>query len=72
MQIFQNTVSKDLLKIMEGSWNPAIILTAIEHGWDFFDGSYPVKLTNAGIALKLSFDVTEDNNEYLLDMIDER
>ncbi|CAH2102735.1 unnamed protein product [Euphydryas editha] len=68
-----SNLPKDLVYIIEGCWNPAVILSAIEYGWDIFDGSYPVKLTNAGVALKLNFDVTKENDTmYLLDMIDER
>ncbi|XP_061385725.1 queuine tRNA-ribosyltransferase accessory subunit 2 [Danaus plexippus] len=63
---------KEFFRILEGCWNPAMTLSAIEHGWDIFDGTYAVKLTNMGIALKLSFDVTKENETpYLLDMIDE-
>lgn len=51
------SLPNDLLHIVEGSWNPAVIVTAIEHGWDLFDGSYPIKLTNKGHALSLNFDV---------------
>lgn len=54
---FQGSLPNDLLRIVEGSWNPAVIVTAIEHGWDVFDGSYPIKLTNKGHALSLNFDV---------------
>ncbi|XP_047545869.1 queuine tRNA-ribosyltransferase accessory subunit 2 [Vanessa atalanta] len=68
-----NAIPKNLVHIIEGCWNPTVILSAIEYGWDVFDGTYPVKLTNAGIALKLSFDVTKDNDTmYLLDMVDQR
>ncbi|XP_034835385.1 queuine tRNA-ribosyltransferase accessory subunit 2 [Maniola hyperantus] len=64
---------KELVHIFEGHWNPSIIMSAVEHGWDVFDGSYPVKLTNAGVALKLNFNVTKDvDTMYLLDMVDER
>ncbi|XP_023954027.2 queuine tRNA-ribosyltransferase accessory subunit 2 [Bicyclus anynana] len=64
---------KDLVRIFEGHWNPSVVLSAVEQGWDLFDGSYPVKLTNMGVALKLNFDITKDNDTmYLLDMIDER
>ncbi|CAH2239544.1 queuine tRNA-ribosyltransferase accessory subunit 2 [Pararge aegeria] len=64
---------KDFVYILEGNWNPSIILTAVEHGWDLFDGSYPLKLTNTGVAMKLNFDVTKENDTlYLLDMVDER
>ncbi|XP_045772286.1 queuine tRNA-ribosyltransferase accessory subunit 2 [Maniola jurtina] len=64
---------KDLVRLFEGHWNPSIIMLAIQHGWDVFDGSYPVKLTNAGLAMKLNFDVTKDvDTMYLLDMVDER
>lgn len=71
--MLQNKLPKDFVRIIEGSWNPAVILSAIEHGWDIFDGSYPVKLTNAGVALKINFDVTKENDTMcLLDMIDEK
>ncbi|XP_075970776.1 queuine tRNA-ribosyltransferase accessory subunit 2 [Anticarsia gemmatalis] len=66
-------IPKDLLRIFEGCWNPSLILSAIENGYDVFDGSYPLKLSNAGQALTLNFDVTQDNNEScILDLNDER
>lgn len=58
---------------MEGCWNPAVIMTAIEHGWDVFDGSYAVKLTNAGQALAMEFDVNRYTNQMcVLDLNDEK
>ncbi|KPI97526.1 Queuine tRNA-ribosyltransferase subunit QTRTD1-like [Papilio xuthus] len=67
-----DAIPKELLHVVEGCWNPAVILTAVECGWDLFDGSYAVKLTNLGQALTLNFDVTNDiDNPYLLDLIDE-
>ncbi|XP_013134780.1 PREDICTED: queuine tRNA-ribosyltransferase subunit QTRTD1 homolog [Papilio polytes] len=74
-EIFQrigDAIPKELLHIVEGCWNPAVILTAVECGWDLFDNSYAVKLANLGHALTLNFDVTKDNvNPYLLDLNDE-
>ncbi|XP_045447692.1 queuine tRNA-ribosyltransferase accessory subunit 2 [Melitaea cinxia] len=68
-----NKIPKDFVRIIEGSWNPVVILSAIEHGWDIFDGSYPVKLTYAGFALKINFDITKENDTMcLLHMIDEK
>ncbi|KAM3967586.1 queuine tRNA-ribosyltransferase accessory subunit 2 [Aphomia sociella] len=58
-----NALPKDFLRIIEGCWNPAVIVTAIEHGWDLFDGSYPLKLTNIGHALALKFDIEQDSKE---------
>ncbi|XP_049880749.1 queuine tRNA-ribosyltransferase accessory subunit 2 [Pectinophora gossypiella] len=66
-------IPKDLLRIIEGCWNPAVVVAAIEHGWDMFDGSYPLKLTNAGQALKLNFDGHQNSDELcILDLNDER
>ncbi|XP_068626822.1 queuine tRNA-ribosyltransferase accessory subunit 2 [Battus philenor] len=65
-------IPKELLHVVEGCWNPAVIVTAIGHGWDLFDGSYAVKLTNLGHALTLNFDVVkETQTKYLLDLNDE-
>lgn len=61
------------MRFVEGCWNPAVIMTAIQYGWDIFDGTYPSKLSNAGQALALSFDVTESSDEVcLLDLNEER
>lgn len=60
---FQDVLPKDLLRIVEGSWNPAVVVSAIEHGWDMFDGSYPLKLTNDGHALALILDVNRNSDE---------
>ncbi|XP_026759004.2 queuine tRNA-ribosyltransferase accessory subunit 2 [Galleria mellonella] len=67
-----DALPKDFLCIIEGCWNPAVVVTAIEHGWDLFDGSYPLKLTNAGHALALQLDVNQDNKELcILNLNDE-
>ncbi|XP_059048140.1 queuine tRNA-ribosyltransferase accessory subunit 2 [Achroia grisella] len=58
-----NAIPKDFLRIIEGCWNPAVIVTAIEYGWDLFDGSYPLKLTNAGHALALNLSINKTSNE---------
>ncbi|XP_030029451.2 queuine tRNA-ribosyltransferase accessory subunit 2 [Manduca sexta] len=58
-----DAVPKDLVRIAEGCWNPAIIVAAIEHGWDVFGGSYPLELTNAGHALVLNYDVNRYSGE---------
>uniref|UniRef100_A0A2H1X3A8 Queuine tRNA-ribosyltransferase accessory subunit 2 n=1 Tax=Spodoptera frugiperda TaxID=7108 RepID=A0A2H1X3A8_SPOFR len=64
---------KDLLRVVEGCWNPAVIVAAIEQGWDLFDGSYPTKLSNAGQALALNFDTSRQTTEpCILDLNDER
>lgn len=70
---FQAALPKNLLRIVEGCWNPVVILTAIEQGYDVFDGSYPLKLTNKGYALALNFDVTRDKSDpCILDLNDVR
>ncbi|CAG4979480.1 unnamed protein product [Parnassius apollo] len=67
-----NALPKDILHVVEGCWNPAVILTAISYGWDVFDGSYAVKLSNLGHALILNFDVTTNiETSYLLNLNDE-
>ncbi|XP_013194675.1 queuine tRNA-ribosyltransferase accessory subunit 2 [Amyelois transitella] len=67
-----DAIPKDMVRVVEGSWNPAIVVTAIQHGWDVFDGSYPLKLTNSGQALVLNFDVSQNSEELcILDMVDE-
>ncbi|XP_063839132.1 queuine tRNA-ribosyltransferase accessory subunit 2 isoform X1 [Ostrinia nubilalis] len=64
---------EDMVHFVEGCWNPEIIMIAIEHGWDVFDGTYPVKLTNSGQALAFNFDLTENSEDMcILDLIDER
>lgn len=60
---FQDAIPKELFRIIEGCWNPAIIVTAIQYGWDIFDGSYPLKLTNAGQALTLNFDINQHKGD---------
>lgn len=60
----------DIVHIFEGCWNPAVILTAISHGWDVFDGSYPAKLTNDGHALVLNFDSTQENRTDEMSVMD--
>uniref|UniRef100_A0A2A4J5J8 Queuine tRNA-ribosyltransferase accessory subunit 2 n=1 Tax=Heliothis virescens TaxID=7102 RepID=A0A2A4J5J8_HELVI len=68
-----DALPKHLLRVVEGCWNPAIIMSAIEHGWDVFDGSYPTKLSNAGHALTLNFDTDRYSTEpCILDLNDER
>lgn len=68
-----NELPKELLRIVEGCWDPATVLSAIEHGYDVFDGSFPLKLSNAGHALALNFDVNKDNIEScVVDLNDER
>ncbi|KAJ0182641.1 hypothetical protein K1T71_002010 [Dendrolimus kikuchii] len=75
-EIFQrvsDAIPKDFLRIVEGSWNPAVIVAAIQAGFDIFDGSYPLKLTNAGLALALKFDVNKKSEELcIMDMSDIR
>ncbi|CAB3240407.1 unnamed protein product [Arctia plantaginis] len=64
---------KNLLRIVEGCWNPAVVLSAIENGFDVFDGSYPLKLSNVGHALALNFDLNQNDSEpCILDLNDER
>lgn len=59
------------MRILEGAWNPVNILGAIEKGWDIFDGSYPLKLTNTGNALALNFDINQNSEELcILDLND--
>lgn len=71
--LFQDAIPKEMLRVIEGCWNPAIILVAIEHGWDLFDGSYPTKLSNAGLVLTLNFDPDRPITEpCILDLNDER
>ncbi|KAL4716577.1 hypothetical protein ACJJTC_010241 [Scirpophaga incertulas] len=61
----------DLVKFIDGCWSPDVVVTAIQYGWDIFDGSYPAKLTNAGHALALNFDVNQATTELcLLDLND--
>ncbi|XP_053616299.1 queuine tRNA-ribosyltransferase accessory subunit 2 [Plodia interpunctella] len=68
-----DALPKDLLRIIEGCWNPTVIMTAIQHGWDVFDGSYPLKLTNCGQALVLNFDISRNSEELcILDLNIER
>ncbi|VVC91014.1 unnamed protein product [Leptidea sinapis] len=38
-----DTIPKNFLKVLEGCWKPDVVLTAIEYGWDIFDGSLPLK-----------------------------
>lgn len=75
-EIFQRvneSIPKELLRILEGCWDPTTILLAIEHGYDIFDGSYPLKLTNTGQALALNFDTKQDiSGLCILDLNDER
>ncbi|CAG9796728.1 unnamed protein product [Diatraea saccharalis] len=67
------SIPSELVKFIEGCWTPDIIMTAIQYGWDVFDGSYPSKLTNAGQALALNFDVDKNCDELcLLDLNDVR
>ncbi|XP_041975512.1 queuine tRNA-ribosyltransferase accessory subunit 2 [Aricia agestis] len=67
-----NAIPKHLLRIFEGAWNPALVVSAIEQGWDVFDGSYPVSLTCAGYALCLTYDMNKEKTpSYLLDLSDE-
>ncbi|XP_050671056.1 queuine tRNA-ribosyltransferase accessory subunit 2 [Leptidea sinapis] len=64
-----DTIPKNFLKVLEGSWKPDVVLTAIEYGWDIFDGSLPLKLTNLGYALRLHFDINKNNDSvYVLNM----
>ncbi|KAI5635727.1 queuine tRNA-ribosyltransferase domain-containing protein [Phthorimaea operculella] len=68
-----DALPNDLVRILEGCWDPAVIMAAIEYGWDVFDGSYPVKLTNAGHALTLNFNVKQSSTELcILDLNDKR
>ncbi|KOB75024.1 putative queuine tRNA-ribosyltransferase [Operophtera brumata] len=70
--IFADAVPKDLVRFVEGSWNPSVMMSAIECGWDVLDGSYAVKLTNAGQALVLNFDTSRScDDSCVLDLIDE-
>ncbi|KAI8438289.1 hypothetical protein MSG28_010865 [Choristoneura fumiferana] len=63
----------DMVRILEGFWNPAAVMAAISNGYDVFDGSYPVKLTNEGFALTLNFNVEENHEELcILDLNDSR
>lgn len=69
----QKAIPNDLLRIVEGCWNPALIMIAIEHGWDLFDGAYATKLSNAGHALTLNFYTENESRELcILDLNDER
>ncbi|CAK1544597.1 unnamed protein product [Leptosia nina] len=62
-------VPPEMLKILEGCWYPNVIVTAIEHGWDVFDGSLPLKMTNMGYALRLNCDINKPIlSVYALDM----
>lgn len=73
--MFQKALPTDMVHIVEGCWNPSVILAAISHGWDVFDGSYPAKLTNAGHALVLNFDYTrslEAEDCCILDLNDQK
>lgn len=70
---FQDAIPKDLARFVEGSWDPAVIMSAIEHGWDVFDGSFTAKLTNAGQALALELDVNRYSGQIcVLDLNDEK
>lgn len=71
--LFQDAIPKDMVRFVEGRWNPSVMMCAIECGWDVFDGSYAVNLTNAGQALVLNFDASRTSEEScVLDMIDAR
>lgn len=62
-----------MVRMLEGFWNPAAVMAAISNGYDVFDGSYPVKLTNEGFALTLNFNVEEEKEELcILDLNDSR
>ncbi|KAL0851334.1 hypothetical protein ABMA28_007154 [Loxostege sticticalis] len=66
-------IPNNIVHFVEGCWNPEIIMTAIQHGWDVFDGTYPLKLTNAGQALALNFDLTTNKDDMcILDLNDKR
>lgn len=63
----------EMVRILEGYWNPAAIMAAIGNGYDVFDGSYPVKLTNEGFALTLNFNVDQRHYEMcILDLNDSK
>lgn len=61
------------MRFVEGCWDPEVVMTAIQYGWDIFDGTYPTKLSNAGHAIALSFDTENDAKELcIIDLNDER
>ncbi|XP_072945438.1 queuine tRNA-ribosyltransferase accessory subunit 2 [Epargyreus clarus] len=65
------SIPNNLLRIIEGCWSPPVILAAIERGWDLFDGSFPLKLTNAGLALRLNLDINKtDETPFFLNLKD--
>ncbi|CAH0592316.1 unnamed protein product [Chrysodeixis includens] len=73
LQTMGEAIPNDLLRIVEGCWNPALIMVAIEHGWDLFDGAYATKLSNAGHALTLNlYTGSESRDLCILDLNDER
>lgn len=73
LALFQKVIPNNMVHFVEGCWNPEIIMTAIQHGWDVFDGTYPLKLTNAGQALALNFDLTTNKDDMcILDLNDKR
>ncbi|CAG4965385.1 unnamed protein product [Colias eurytheme] len=63
------TIPKDFIKILDGCWYPDVIVTAIEYGWDVFDGSLPLKMTNQGYALRINCDIEINTDwEYAYNM----